>query len=40
RPRRQLTIGDEVVPAPTQIVIVLTNSQHTTKAFAQKCARL
>ncbi|CAG8891594.1 unnamed protein product [Penicillium salamii] len=40
RPRRQLTIGDEVVPAPTQIVIVLTNSQHATKAFAQKCARL
>jgi hypothetical protein len=40
RPRRQLTIGDEVVPAPTQIVIVLTNSQHATKAFAQECAQL
>jgi hypothetical protein len=40
RPRRQLTIGDGVVPAPTQIVIVLTNSQHATKAFAQECAQL
>ncbi|CAG8165989.1 unnamed protein product, partial [Penicillium nalgiovense] len=40
RPRRQLTIGNHVVPAPTQIVIVLTNGQHATKAFAQECARL
>ncbi|CAG8905044.1 unnamed protein product [Penicillium nalgiovense] len=40
RPRRQLTIGDEVVPAPLQVVIVLTNSQHVTEAFAQECAQL
>ncbi|KAF3006399.1 hypothetical protein E8E15_000051, partial [Penicillium rubens] len=40
RPRRQHTIGDEVVPAPLQVVIVLTNSQHVTEAFAQECAQL
>lgn len=40
RPRPQLTIGDEVVPAPLQVVIVLTNSQHVTEAFAQECAQL
>jgi hypothetical protein len=40
QPRRQLTIGDEVVPAPTEIVVVLTNGKHTTEAFAQECAQL
>ncbi|CAI7656074.1 unnamed protein product, partial [Penicillium viridicatum] len=40
RPRRQLTIGDEVVPAPLQVVIVVTNSRHVTEAFAQECAQL
>ena len=40
QPRRQLIIGDEDIPAPTQIVIVLTNSKHATKAFAQECAQL
>jgi len=40
QPRRQLIIGDEAVPAPAQIVIVLTNGQHATKAFAQECAQL
>ncbi|CAG8029242.1 unnamed protein product [Penicillium nalgiovense] len=40
RPRRQLNIGDEVVPAPTQVIIVLTNSQSAIKAFAQECAQL
>ncbi|CAG8906180.1 unnamed protein product [Penicillium salamii] len=40
QPRRQLTIGDEGIPAPTQIVIVLTNGKHTTKAFTQEYAQL
>jgi hypothetical protein len=40
QPRRQLTIGDEGIPALTQIVIVLTKGKHTTKAFAQECAQL
>jgi hypothetical protein len=40
QPRRQLTIGEEVVPAPTEIVVVLTNGKHTTEAFAQECAQL
>ncbi|KAF3002269.1 hypothetical protein E8E15_000535 [Penicillium rubens] len=40
QPRRQLTTGDEGIPAPTQIVIVLTNGKHTTTAFAQEYAQL
>lgn len=40
QPRRQLTIGDEGIPAPTQIVIVLTDGKHTTKAFTQEYAQL
>ncbi|CAG7935874.1 unnamed protein product [Penicillium salamii] len=40
QPRRQLTIGDEGIPAPTQVVIVLTDGKHTTKAFTQEYAQL
>ncbi|KAJ5340343.1 hypothetical protein N7541_009467 [Penicillium brevicompactum] len=40
QPRRQLTIGDEGIPAPTQIVIVLTDGKHTTKAFTKEYAQL
>ncbi|CAG8017029.1 unnamed protein product [Penicillium salamii] len=40
QPRRQLTIGNEGIPAPTQIIIVLTNGKHATKAFAEECAQL
>jgi len=40
QPRRQLIIGEEGVPAPTQIAIVLTNGKHATNAFAQECTQL
>ncbi|CDM32582.1 unnamed protein product [Penicillium roqueforti FM164] len=40
RPRRQLTISNKVIPAPLQVVIVLTNSQHIIEAFAQEYTQL
>lgn len=40
QPRRELTIGEDGISAPTQIVIVLTNGKNATNAFAQECAQL
>lgn len=40
QPRQQLTIGGEVIPSPTQIAVVVTNSQQATEAFTQECAQL